>query len=189
MSKPKRENLKALNVQINEDVYYDLDWLTVKTGESKAVLTEKALKEYIDEKRSSMKKTAKAASNMIQEVSFLKPSANKKVISEVKVSVMGTERSPVIRFAFSADALDTLFGPFPTDYISVSEVDENSKTIYFDAAEKGEGFKIDKREYGGTITIGNRWFAQNIIKYGWAGEYSLDVSTKGYWCINKQGED
>ena len=189
MSKPKRENLKALNVQINEDVYYDLDWLTAMTGESKAVLTERALKEYIDEKRSSMKKPVKEASDADLEVSFLKPSANKKIISEVKVSVMGSERSPIIRFTFSSDALDTLFGSFPTDYISVSEIDENSKTIYLDAVEKGEGFKIDKREYGGTITIGNRWFAQNIIKYGWAGEYSLDVSAKGYWCINKQRED
>lgn len=54
MARPKvRDELKALNVKIDAKVYDKLDKESLKTGIPKTVLTEKALEQYLKQKKTT----------------------------------------------------------------------------------------------------------------------------------------
>ena len=192
MPRPKRKGeLIALNVRINIDLYNELDLRSTLSYKSKAAITEYALKEYFDNhpRQSRMvdynKLERKLEALESNEVEFLKKSENKIIDSDVRVSVMGTSRSKIIKFSFNKESLE-LIGD--TDYISVSKVNRDSKILYFDESDKENGFKIKRTDYGGIITVSNRAFAEAISEADWEGDYKLEVN-KNYFCIKKHEQE
>lgn len=54
MARPKiRNELKALNIKIDAKIYAKLDKESLKTGIPKTVLTEKALEQYLKQKKTT----------------------------------------------------------------------------------------------------------------------------------------
>lgn len=186
MTRQKRKGeSKALNVKIDLNIYNELDYRSIIYNKTKAVLTENALKEYFERHPRHTIDFEEADRQFkkieLSNVEFLKKSENKIIENDVRVSVMGTSRSRIIKFSFNKESLELISN---TGYISVSKVKKDTNIIYFNESHEKNGFKIRKTIYGGVITVANRFFAETISATDWEGDYKLEVD-KNYFCIKK----
>lgn len=118
-----------------------------------------------------------------EKIRFITKQVSKATDPYVSITTSGSKLHKQARFTFRNGTAQEIS---KTGYIVVSDIDPETRKLYFSESTEREGyvFKENKTTNNGSISINAHWLAKKLEDYGWIGDYYEIYKEDGYYCVH-----